>query len=107
VTDLRTRLVTSLVAQGVPRPKASVEAARFSQSQGGSGSTASIPHFIRLDFAHATSTVFYAMAGIMAVAAVVALLGLQRGLQQEPAQAVGVPATASSGSTAPGVSGSR
>jgi hypothetical protein len=89
VSQMRSRVVTSLVAQGLSKAKASVEASRFSQSQSGSGSTASIPHFLRLDFAHATSTVFYAMAGIMAVAAAIALLGLQRGLQQEPAQAVG------------------
>ena len=45
--------------------------------------TASIPHFYRVDFAYASRTVFYIMAGIMAVAAVVALLGLERGLQAE------------------------
>jgi EmrB/QacA subfamily drug resistance transporter len=94
VTEMRSRVVTSLVAQGVPKAKAAVEASRFSQSQSGSGSTASVPQFLRLDFAHATSTVFYAMAAIMAVAALVALLGLQQGLQQqEPAQAVGALAT--------------
>ena len=104
VSQMRSRVVTSLVAQGVPKAKASVEASRFSQSQSGSGSTASIPHFLRLDFAHATSTVFYAMAGIMAVAAVIALFGLQRGLQQEPAQAVGASTPAGTVSTTPGVS---
>lgn len=33
-------------------------------------STCELPHFIRLDFAHATQTVFYVMAGIMAAAAI-------------------------------------
>ena len=40
------------------------EAAAISQSQGGNAAT--IPHFIRLDFAYATRTVFYVMAGVMA-----------------------------------------
>jgi MFS family permease len=102
VSEMRSRVVTSLVAQGLSKAKASVEASRFSQSQSGSGSTASIPHFLRLDFAHATSTVFYAMAGIVAVAAVIAPFGLQRGLQQEPAQAVGASTTAGTVSTTPG-----
>ena len=103
VTELRARAVTSLVAQGLSKAKAAAEASRFSQSEGGSGRTAPIPHFLRLDFAHATGTVFYAMAAIMAVAAVVALLGLRPGLQQEPAQAMGAPAPADVGAvgTAP------
>jgi hypothetical protein len=37
---------------------------------------------VQLGFAHATEVVLYAMCGIMAAAALVALLGLQRGLQQ-------------------------
>ena len=52
----------------------------ISQSQGGTGS---IPHFVRLDLAYATRTVLYAMAVIMAVAAIVAFVGLRSGLQQE------------------------
>ena len=52
----------------------------------------SIPHFIRLDFAYATRTVFYVMAGIMAVAAVVALVGLERGVQAEPESEAPAPA---------------
>jgi hypothetical protein len=42
----------------------------------------SIPHFVSLDFAHATQAVLYVMCGIMAFAGVVALIGLQRGRQQ-------------------------
>ena len=41
------------------------------------------PHFVRLDFAYATRSVLYAMAGIMAAAAVVAFVGLRRGVQEE------------------------
>ncbi len=101
VTELRSRVVTSLVAQGLSKAKAAAEASHLSQSQGGSGSTAAIPHFLRLDFAHATSTVFYAMAGTMAVAAVVALVGLERGLQREPAQEVGTAPTVENTSEVP------
>jgi EmrB/QacA subfamily drug resistance transporter len=98
VTEMRSRLTTSLVARGLPLARAQAEAAVLAQSRGssgGSGSTASgggglgaIPQFYRVDFAYATRTVFYVMAGIMAVATVVALAGLRRGLQEEPA---GVP----------------
>ena len=90
VSQMHSRVTASLVAQGVPKAQAAAEAKTFSQSQGG-GSTAGIPHFIRLDFAFATRTVLYSMAGIMAVAAVVALVGLQRGLQAEPEPAAAGP----------------
>ena len=83
VSDFRSRLVDSLVSQGLPHAQASAEATRF--SQGGGGSTSAIPHFARLDFAFATRSVLYGMAGIMAAAAVVGLLGLRRGVQQDEA----------------------
>ena len=54
------------------------------QAQGGNGSAQSIPHFIRLDFAYATRSVLIGMAVAMAAAAVVGLIGLRRGLQQDP-----------------------
>ena len=44
---------------------------------------ASIPAFIRADYAAATQTVLYVMCAIMAAAALVALRGLTRGVQQE------------------------
>ncbi|SEM00325.1 MFS transporter [Streptacidiphilus jiangxiensis] len=47
----------------------------------GSGSLADIPTFIRQDFAHGVQYVFYIMSGLMALAAVVALLGLKGGVQ--------------------------
>jgi hypothetical protein len=84
VSELRSRVTASLIAQGVPGRQAAAEAASISQSQG--GGTGTIPPFIRLDFAYASRTVFYVMAGIMAVAAITALLGLERGLQEEPAE---------------------
>ncbi|MEY9964916.1 EmrB/QacA subfamily drug resistance transporter [Streptacidiphilus sp. MAP12-16] len=88
VAQFRSRLTTSLVAQGMPHAQAAALAGNASQSQsGGGGSLASIPAFVRLDFAYATRTVLFAMAGIMAVGAIVAMLGLTRGLQAEPAEA--------------------
>jgi hypothetical protein len=51
--------------------------------QGGSGNIASIPQFIRADFAAATREVLYGMCVIMAVAGFVALRGLKRGVQED------------------------
>ena len=42
-----------------------------------------VPHFIRLDFAHAVHSVLIAMSLAMAVAAVVAIAGLRSGVQEE------------------------
>jgi predicted MFS family arabinose efflux permease len=78
--NYRSHLTTSLKAMGVPN--AATEANRITQSQQGHGSVTSIPHFVSLDFAHATQAVLYVMCGIMAFAGVVALFGLQRGRQE-------------------------
>jgi EmrB/QacA subfamily drug resistance transporter len=83
VSQMRSRITTSLIHMGVPSARAHAEASHLSQSQSGGGSVASIPHFVRLDFAYATQTVLYVMAAIMAAAAVVALLGLRRGVQED------------------------
>ena len=83
VDQLRSNVTSSLVSQGVPPERAAGEASKISENQGSHVGT--IPHFVRLDFAYATRTVFFVMAGIMAVAAVVARLGLQRGRQKEQA----------------------
>jgi fucose permease len=91
VSQMRARVVTSLLSQGLASGPAHAEANKISQSQS-SGSTAAIPHFIRLDFADATRSVFYVMAAIMAVAALVALVGLRRGLQEETGEAATAPA---------------
>jgi MFS family permease len=82
VTQMRSRVVTSLIAHGMPSGRAHAEASHIAQSRG-SGSAAAIPHFIRLDFAYATRSVLYVMAAIMAVAAIVAFLGLRSGVQEE------------------------
>jgi EmrB/QacA subfamily drug resistance transporter len=81
VDQLRSHLTTSLMSQGLSAKAAAAEAAKYSQSQ--SGHVGAIPHFYQLDFADATRTVFYVMAGIMAVAALVAKFGLLPGLQEE------------------------
>jgi hypothetical protein len=82
VDDLRSRITTSLMQLGTPRSVASAEAAKIAQSQGGEHIT-TIPHFIRLDFAFAVRSVFEVMSGIMALAAVIAFVGLKRGRQEE------------------------
>jgi MFS family permease len=84
VDQLRSHVANSLIGLGVPRARAALEALSISQSQG--GSSGAIPHFVRVDFAEATRTVFYAMAGIMAVAAIVARVGLLPGVQADHAE---------------------
>jgi EmrB/QacA subfamily drug resistance transporter len=90
VSQTRSRVTASLIAKGVPGARAHTLASHLSQSQSGSGSAASIPHFVRLDFAYATRSVLYAMAAVMAFAAIVAFLGLTHGVQEEvPAEESG------------------
>jgi EmrB/QacA subfamily drug resistance transporter len=84
VSQLRSRVVTSLTAQGLPHRAAVRQAAVISQTQGGASDSGPIPRFVRVDFAHATHTVLDAMAIIMAVAAVAAIRGLRRGVQADP-----------------------
>jgi hypothetical protein len=57
--------------------------------QGGSGNIASIPQFIRADFAAAIRDVLYGMCIIMAVAGFVALRGLKRGVQLQTGEDAG------------------
>jgi EmrB/QacA subfamily drug resistance transporter len=82
VSVMRSRIATSLISQGASHSQAAKEASSISQSQG-NGSTATIPHFVRLDFAYAIRTVLFVMAGVMAAAALVSLVGLKRGIQTE------------------------
>jgi EmrB/QacA subfamily drug resistance transporter len=83
VSQMRSRVTTSLISLGMSSVRAHAEASSISQSRGGSGSVASIPHFVRLDFAYATRSVLYVMAAIMAVAAITAFVGLRAGVQKE------------------------
>ncbi len=87
VSQLRSHIASSLIAMGVSGTRAHAEASSISQSRGGGG-VASIPHFVRLDFAYATRSVLYLMAAIMAAATIAGLLGLRSGVQEE-AQATG------------------
>jgi EmrB/QacA subfamily drug resistance transporter len=89
----RSQLTASLrkLYPGLQDP-AQVAASR-SQSQAGT-STMHIPQYFRMDFAHAIEVVLFVMCGIMALAAVVAFIGLQRGLQElppEPGENAGPP----------------
>jgi EmrB/QacA subfamily drug resistance transporter len=83
VSVTRSKLASSLIAQGVPPGVANAQAGTLSQSRSGSGSVASIPHFFRLDFAGSTQAVLYVMGGVMAAAALVAFFGLRGGVQEE------------------------
>jgi len=85
VSELRSRVRTSLVAKGLSVRQAATEAHRIAESQSG-GATGAIPHFIRLDFAYATRSVLLVMAALMAVATLVALFGLRPGVQQAAGQ---------------------
>ncbi len=87
ISQFRSAITSSLTAKGLPGPAAAAEAAKIAQLQGGSGNPASIPAFIRADFAGATHDVLYVMCGIMAVAFLVAVRGLTQGRQQETEEA--------------------
>jgi EmrB/QacA subfamily drug resistance transporter len=89
VSQMRSHLTSSLISQGLPAGQAATEAssiAQQSQGGGGSGRVASIPHFVRLDFAYATRTVLIGMAVAMAAAGVVGFVGLRRGIQEDPVE---------------------
>jgi len=86
ITRFRSHVTASLTGQGLPGPAASAQAAKIAQLQGGSGNIAAIPAFIRADFAGATRDVLYGMCVIMAAAALVALRGLKRGVQEDTDQ---------------------
>jgi EmrB/QacA subfamily drug resistance transporter len=77
----RSHVRSSLLGQGVSRATANRIASQTSQFQGTHGDTATIPAFIRLDFADAIRVVLYVMAGIMGVAALIAFIGLRAGRQ--------------------------
>jgi len=81
ISQLRSHVTHSLIARGVPAARAHAIAAHLAQSHGSAAHA--IPHYVRLDFAYATRSVLYVMAGVMAAAAVVAFLGLRAGVQGE------------------------
>jgi MFS family permease len=83
LSQFRSSVTASLTVRGLPGPAAAAEASKIAQLQGGSGNATAIPLFIRADFASATQDVLYAMAAIMALAGLVALRGLRRGVQDD------------------------
>jgi EmrB/QacA subfamily drug resistance transporter len=83
ITRFRSAITASLTARGLPGPAASAQAAKIAQLQGGTGNPAAIPAFIRADFAAATRDVLYGMCVIMTIAALIALRGLRRGVQDD------------------------
>jgi hypothetical protein len=87
ISRFKSAVTSSLVAKGLPGPAAAAEASKIAQLQGGNGNVSAIPQFIRADFASSIRDVLYTMAGIMAVAAFVALRGLTRGVQEDPGAA--------------------
>ena len=88
ITRFRSAITASLTSRGLPGPAASAQAAKIAQLQGGNSNPAAIPQFIRADFAGATRDVLYGMCIIMAVAALVALRGLKRGVQEDTEETV-------------------
>jgi hypothetical protein len=58
ISEFRSNITNSLIAQGVPAPAAAGQASQAAQLQGGSGS---IPSFIRADFASAARDVLLGM----------------------------------------------
>ncbi len=94
VNVTNSRVTDSMLAQGASPEQAAQAAAEA--SQGGPGGGGAIPAFVQLDFAYAIRSVLIAMAVVMALAAIVALIGLRRGLQADPATAGGEVATTTS-----------
>jgi len=87
VTVERNHLVTRLQGLGLPGGAAHSAATRLSSSHGG-GAPSSVPtalarqvfHAAQLSLAQGMQAVLYAMAGVMAVAAIAATVGLRRGI---------------------------
>jgi EmrB/QacA subfamily drug resistance transporter len=85
ITRFRSAITGSLTGQGLPPGAAAAQAAKIAQlqGQGSNGTVPVIPAFIRADFATATRDVLYGMCVLMAVAALIALRGLRRGVQED------------------------
>jgi EmrB/QacA subfamily drug resistance transporter len=87
ISQLRSRVTTSLISQGVPSAHAHAVASTLAQSHDTGSTGGQLPHYVRIDFAYATRSVLYVMAAIMVAAAVVAFVGLRAGVQTEAASA--------------------
>jgi len=100
IVQNRMNLETTLGDKGIPKEKADEIAAAVSGSGGGSSSSLSehagskakeVFDAIQLDYALSTRTVIYVMAGTMAVAFVIALIGMPGGKVEAEAGEAGEP----------------
>jgi EmrB/QacA subfamily drug resistance transporter len=102
IAQNKTNVSRALTARGVPKS----EAAKIAASVGsrstskGSAHTTSLTHSIQLATAHSTQTIFYVMAGVMALTFLISFLWLPRGRvelpqEQRDEQATAVPAPGS------------
>jgi MFS family permease len=80
ITIFRSQVATSLIAQGLPPTRAHAMAAQIANlsHNSGTGDVSKIPRFVQLDFANATQTILYIMAGVMGFAGLIALVALPR-----------------------------
>ncbi len=94
IVENRSNLESTLGSQGIPTDKADEIAAAVAGAGGGSSSSLTehagakakeVFDAIQIDYAMSTRTVFYVMAGAMAVAFVVALIGMPGGKVEEAA----------------------
>jgi hypothetical protein len=92
ILENKSNLESTLGAEGLPKSQADQIADAISQSGGGNESAFAehggaqakmIFSAVQHDFALASQTVFYAMAGVMAVAFVVALIWMPSGKAEE------------------------
>lgn len=92
INQNRSNIEESLAGFDIPKTKADAIAQSLTQSSGGKPGGGFSEHAgskvkdvfdaVQLDFAKASKVVFFVMAGALAVAAVVALVGLERGRQE-------------------------
>jgi EmrB/QacA subfamily drug resistance transporter len=82
----KVNITSALTHAGVPRTAAQKAAESFGSAgaRGGSGRPTALVHDVQLAFAHSTQTVFYIMAGVMALTFVVSVRGLPRGRLEAP-----------------------
>jgi EmrB/QacA subfamily drug resistance transporter len=84
----QTTITSALVRDGVPRKAAEQAAGGFgSGAPTGSGRSQTLVHDVQMAFAHSTQTIFYVMAGVMAVTFLVAVRWLPRGRVEVPQEA--------------------
>jgi EmrB/QacA subfamily drug resistance transporter len=92
-----TNITAALSKHGVPHAVAHNVASSFGTSVGSGGPQGrphALVHDVQVAFAHSTQTVFYIMAGVLAVTFLVALRWLPRGQVELPEEEAAVPAPA-------------